>query len=591
MPSGTFVEKTFKLEHADPEQIKKNIDDLYGETTSTDSYSRYRSYDRRYGQRSPSDIVKAISFPTMQQVTVIASPENMRKIEAQVKEWDVQLDISRVKPLIITLQNTDPVKMAELLKKLFSEEAAGGFSFWDYIFGGQSQKKNIVGPLYGQLTFEEVPGTKKLIVISKMPEAYKVIEEFVRDLDRHEMAEIPRVVTVKYADVEDLSIRLNAMFNEPGTNAPFWLSERGLSPYSMTGSDSSGSSPSSSSSSSPSTSSSGNTSTSSKTPYNPPWGSGARQRTDEMPISNVIGRIRFVPDPHSKSIMVLCPPEFMNRIVEMIQNLDVPGKQVRVKAVILEIDHRNMTSLGVQLTSNEGGFGLLNENAITALNNLTFLEEHGSMTFELETQATALVDFLVKKVNAKVLNQQTLWTKDNEESDFFKGQIVGFYSSLSISDTGGRATSGIDYQSVGMVLRVRPSITPEKNVDMTINLIASQLTGEKVNDIPVRRQMNTQTKMIIKDGETIMLGGMLDQEDSTIERKVPLIGDIPFIGGLFRHTQKSLGNMELLVFVTPYVIDETGTEMLPETRKSLEKEKEKLDSTIDELQSSIDSSE
>ena len=581
VPAGAYEEKTFKLKYSDPEEIKKNIDDLYTEQAPTDWYGRYQFYRSKYGQKNPADMVKVIAFPTMQQVTVISSPENMRKIEKQIEEWDVPIDTSKVKPLIISLKNTDPVQMADLLSKLFSDEDRN--NWYDYYFG--SSKTNVVGPLYGQLTFEEVPGTKKLIVISKIPEAYKVIKELVRELDTFEMAEVPKVVTLKYADAEDLSIRLNAIFNEPGTAAPLWLSETGLSAYSMdeaAGSSDTGSSGSSSGSS--------ENSGATKTEYKTWWG-GARRRVDEMPISNVIGRIRFVPDPHSKSIMVLCPPEFMDSIVSMIQDLDVPGKQVRIKAVIMEIDHSNLTSLGVKLASNSLALGQLNENAITALSELEVLQERGSATFTLASQATALIDFLVKKVHAKVLNQQTLWTKDNEEADFFKGRIVGFYSSLSVSDTGGRATSGIDYKNVGMVLRVRPNITPEKKVDMTINLMVSQLTGEMVNDNPVRRQMNTQTKMIVKDGETIMLGGMLDQEESITERKVPFFGDIPLIGGLFRHYEKSLGNTEMLVFITPYVIDEDPNSILPKAKAELKVERDKLNEMLNNLRQTMNEAE
>ncbi len=65
--------------------------------------------------------MKAISYPSMKQVTVIASPENMTKIRKQIEEWDVALDINQVKPRIIELKNSDPVKMAQLLTKLFSE--------------------------------------------------------------------------------------------------------------------------------------------------------------------------------------------------------------------------------------------------------------------------------------------------------------------------------------------------------------------------------------------------------------------------------------------------------------------------------------
>jgi general secretion pathway protein D len=567
VPTGQFETKVFDLHHADPEQIKENIEDLY-EDINADLPWWYRRY--RQTTRS-AEWVKVIAFPTMQQVTVIASPENMRKIEEQIKQWDVPIDVDKVRPLIISLKNTDPVKMADLLTTLFSEESDSWRPWWY----PEESKKKIVGPLYGQLTFEEVPGTKKIIVVSKIPEAYRVVKEFVKELDKQEMAEIPRVVTLKYADPEDLAERLNAMFNEPGTVATIRFSETGLSEYSMEEAEDEGGS------------SEGSTN---QGEYKPWWTAG-RRRMDEMPISNVIGRIRFIPDPRTKSILVLSPPEFIDSIEDMIGELDVPGRQVRVKATILTVDHRDLTSLGLQLATNPLAFGALDEDAITALTTLTMLEERGSLTVSGEMSVTALIDFLVKKIDAKILNQQTLWTKDNEEADFFRGDRIAFTTDFSVSEVGGRVTSGFEFERVGMTLRVRPSITPEKNVDMTINIIISQLKSEIVNEQPVRTEMDTETTLIVQDGETIMLGGMLFQADSTIERKIPLFGDIPLLGGLFRHNEIVKANTEMLVFVTPYVIDEDPSQMLSETIESIESEREKLKSVMAELKSATERSE
>jgi len=573
MPPGDYEEKTFDLRYADAEQIKANIEELYVEGAPSDWYGRYMYYRYRYGQRGPADIVKVIAFPTMQQVTVIASPENMRKIEVQIDQWDVAIDPDKVKPLILTLHNTDPVRMAQLLTELFTEEGEGRRLPWWLYDEEERPKKKIVGPLYGQLTFEDVPGTKKIVVISKIPEAYKVIERFVRELDKQEMAEVPRVITLKYADPEDLAIRLNAMFNEPGTTAKIWFRERRLSEYSMEAEsqDNQGEQ---------------NQEQATESEYIP-WWANQRRRVDEMPISNVIGRIRFIPDPHSKAVMVLSPPEFIDGVVDMIQKLDVPGRQVRIKAIILQVDHDDLTSLGVQLASNPDSFGTLDENAITALTELRLLEQRGSLRISTLTDVTALVDFLVKRTDAKILNQQTLWTKDNEEADFFKGQKVAFNTDISVSGTGERVTSGIEFQKVGMTLRVRPNITPEKDVDMTVNMIISQLTADEINDQPVRTEMDTETTLIVQDGETIMLGGMLFQEDSTTKRKVPLLGDVPFLGGLFRHEATAKVNRETLVFVTPYVIGEDPTDILPEMKEDIEGERQRLRQTLTEMQASI----
>jgi len=133
-----------------------------------------------------------------------------------------------------------------------------------------------------------------------------------------------------------------------------------------------------------------------------------------------------------------------------------------------------------------------------------------------------------------------------------------------------------------MTLRARPSITPERNVDMIINVILSQLGTETINSQPVRTELDTTTNMVVKDGQTIMLGGMLFQEDSRTNRKVPFFGDLPLIGGLFRHKQAMEANSELLIFVTPYVI-ETSEQMRPEARQELEKAQRKLHKIQEDL--------
>jgi type II secretory pathway component GspD/PulD (secretin) len=141
-----------------------------------------------------------------------------------------------------------------------------------------------------------------------------------------------------------------------------------------------------------------------------------------------------------------------------------------------------------------------------------------------------------------------------------------------------------------MTLRARPSITPERNVDMIINVILSQLTSEVINSQRVRTELDTTTNMIVQDGQTIMLGGMLFQEDSRVKRKIPLLGDLPLIGGLFQHNQNSAANSELLIFVTPYVID-TPTDMQPEARKELDQARRKLEDIREQLGPPADSNE
>lgn len=612
VPPGQLETQHFKLNYADPDQVKTNIDDLYSQTTTGAQSQMSRggfgslggfTQGRRTTTTRTSDIVKVISYASLKQVTVIASPENMKKIAEQIKEWDKPIDVKEVKPRIIELHNSDPVQMADLMTKLFTQEDTGSAASYivRYVFSESQdeQKKKIVGALYGQLTFEDVPGTKKIIVISKIPEAYDVIEELIRELDKQEMGEVPKVIQLKYADPEDLAERLNAMFNQQGTSAPIRRSAQGLSTTSSQTTSSTQTSTSQTSGTSGTTT--GTTSTSTYTP----WWSAGRTSTTEAPISNVIGKVRFIPDPHSKSILVLAPPEFMEKIEEIIRELDVPGKQVMVKAIIIEVKHSDLTSLGVQLASNSSAFGTLDENAISVLNQLTQLDKNGAFSTTgttmgstattvssarlntVTTSVNAMVDFLIKKVNARILNQQTLWTKDNGEASFFKGDNVALQTSASVSGTTGMTTSSYEFNRVGMTLRVRPRITPEKNVDMVLNIILSQLTSELVNLQPKRTEMETTTNMIVQNGQTVMLGGILFQADSKIQRKLPLLGDIPLAGELFRHNETEQSNNELIVFVTPYVIDE-GQQLSPESTKEMAQPMERLQEVQDQLKNNAE---
>lgn len=579
-----FETRVFKLKYADPDQVKTNIEGLYEAQSGYQfSYGRGRSSSRSV---SPEDVVRVISFPTLDQVTVIATPQNLDKIAEQIAEWDVPLDVNDLKPRIIELNNSDPIRMVELLTKLFTEETSGRrMSWFEMFYGSTDTKKKIVGALYGQLTFEAVPDTKKIIVISNIPEAYDVIEDLIKELDSKEKADVPHVITLNYADAEDICDQLNAILNEPGTRATLRRSSRGLSKLTT---DSSGQ-----------VQSEAGQDTSESQNEIVPWWSGSGSRTrfgeEEMPISNIIGRIRFIPVQRSKAVLVLAPPEYMDDIEKMIKALDKPGKQVMIKVIIVQVNHTDLTSLGIKLAADPASFGGLSEGALTLLSQFAFQENRAPFETALPLAAARqgistsfdlniLVDLLIKQANGRVLNQPTLWTKDNEEAEFFRGQTLSFIEAGQTSAEGGSLTTQYTRTDVGLRLRVRPNITPENNVDLTINLSVDQLEQETINTQPVTSKLDTTTHMIIKDAQTIMLGGILFQNKSEIEQKIPLLGDLPLIGGMFRHYDIIETNSELLVFITPYVIDE---KIKSETKEQLEDAERKLQDALRELGANV----
>ncbi|MHC4213159.1 MAG: type II secretion system protein GspD [Planctomycetota bacterium] len=239
--------------------------------------------------------------------------------------------------------------------------------------------------------------------------------------------------------------------------------------------------------------------------------------------------------------------------------------------------------MGIQLRDGEGTFGGLEENALTAFTQLAFLKENGSLTFSAGTTVSLLIDFLVTHLDARVLNEQILWTKDNEEADIFKGKTVPFLGQAGFSQSGERDTQDLDYKEIGMTLRILPNITPQNNIDMNLDLTISQLTSEAVNNQPITTYMNVTTTAIVEDGQTIMLGGQTSTVNSKVERKIPLFGDLPLIGPLFRHYESEESNTELLIFITPEVI---GPEEMPTETSTAEN---KLKILIKKLEDSLNS--
>jgi general secretion pathway protein D len=565
IPPEDLETRHFLLKYADPDTIKTNIEELYDQMTSSGGMSYYQM---RYAleTRYDSDKVRVISFPSLKQITVITTPITMIKIEKQITDWDVPIDVNSVKPDIITLHNSDAVQMANLLSTLFSESESASSNSWRWWDWSPEEKQKIVGPLYGQLTFEAVPDTKKIIVISKIPEAYDVVRDLILELDGQDVAEVPLVVTLKYADAEDLCDQLNALLNEPGTTATLQRSDRGLS-YET---DFSGNEDQNQN----------NQNNNQNNQTNPnvitPWWNQSRINADEMPSSNLIGKTRFIPVHRSKAILVLTPPEYEESIQKMIEELDQPGKQVMIKAVLLQVNYDKLHSLGVQYSSNPAALGTVNENALSGLTSLLYAETPGeSFSVDSGVSVSVLVDLLKREADGRILNEPTLWTKDNEEAIFFKGRNVPFLEASQTSTEGQSITNTVEYRNVGLTLRVRPNITPENDVDTTINLEISQVESDLVNGNIATSNFETTTHLIVEDGQAIMISGILEQVDAEAVRKVWLLGDIPLVGDLFRHTSIQQTNNKLLAFVTPYVID---------NKRPDNEAIDKIDDAIDEME-------
>jgi general secretion pathway protein D len=162
---------------------------------------------------------------------------------------------------------------------------------------------------------------------------------------------------------------------------------------------------------------------------------------------------------------------------------------------------------------------------------------------------------LAQETNLRVLQQPVIFTADNQEAFFFDGQDIPFITQTVINSQG-NPTDSFEYREVGVILNVRPRITVKRDVDMELSLeLSSVVPNQTLFGGAIIDKRQTSTHVIVENGQTIVLSGILREEESTILRKIPFFGDIPLIGELFRSRENSTTTAELLAFITPRVVD------------------------------------
>ena len=559
---GTRKTQTFILKYADAEKVAQNIKDLFGQE---DSSRRFYGYGGPYGGGGGgggSDRNKVTVSANVQSnsVTVNASPEKMKRIEDQIKEWDKPFDGEDVAPLIITLKYADPSKTKDLLENLFSQKEKKATPWWDWDEEDGSKDTYVAaGRLFGLFRFEAYPDTGKLVVVTKNPENYEVIKKLVAQLDQPQEAGLPRTIQLKFADAETVAEQLNALLNAPGT--PTSIQRRGrLKGFEQFSDD--------------------------RSPYNRTQQANAQPRQQQQDQqqdqqgtmrfwwqeppnpeikgrqpSNLVGKLRIVPNIERNVLLVAAPEEYTAAVDKLVEELDRPGYQVLIRAVIAEATLDDSMSLGFRFSADKTAFltGDEADNALRGLFSYQFKDTtgNGTHTFQVNTDIVGLLSLLGKVTQLSIKSEPKILTADNVEAEFFDGQDIPFISNTQITDVGSQ-TQSFDYFPVGITLRVRPHITQEKEeraINLTVKLrVSSVVPGKTLFGGALVDRRETTTQITLVDGRTFIISGILRQQDTQVIRRIPGLGDIPGLGEIFTHRETAKVNTELLVFLTPYVI-------------------------------------
>ena len=285
--------------------------------------------------------------------------------------------------------------------------------------------------------------------------------------------------------------------------------------------------------------------------------------------SVVAGKVRISADKATNSLIIMADKEDYNVLVDVIEKLDIPRSMVYIESLIMEVDMSTSFNLGIDWSV----FGQTTVNGKDAVVGGGFRSGfvqpsellQGGLTVGLISEPLKIAGFDVSNISAiinavktdddfRILSTPQILTTDNEEARITVGENRPFQT-RSTTDVSGGTFESFEYRDVGKILKITPHVTEGRLVRMQINLevtaIDQQATLTTSSTLPVTLKRTVDTTVIIKDQQTVVIGGLIDDTTTESENKVPVLGDIPLLGWLFRKRSRRNRKNQSLRFFDP----------------------------------------
>lgn len=279
------------------------------------------------------------------------------------------------------------------------------------------------------------------------------------------------------------------------------------------------------------------------------------------------GKVTITPDKGSNSLVIMASPTDYNNLAQVIKKLDRRSKQVFVQVLIAEVSLDKSNEFGLQTGLIGGGApnstltvaGMYDPlGTLGTIGNIIGLG--GALSPDITASplnVTAVLKALDKKGLLNILSTPNILTSDNKEAEINVGENVPFQGAATQSTFG--TTQSIERKDIGINLKIKPQISEGDYIRMDINQEISAVKnskGEAVDLVTTKR--SAKTSIVVKDKETVVIGGLIqDSEEDTVS-KVPFLGDIPLMGWLFKTKSKTRKKTNLMILLTPHIVKDAA---------------------------------
>lgn len=552
------VLRQFQLVNAEAQEVATQLETLYENQDGRDRYSYY-SYRRRSNDQSVSFVAD-----TRRNILLVQGPPSaMEQIGELIKTLDEPISEDSLAPEIFQLEFVSAVDMEEVLNELFNESTNqrnywGGWDRWDN--RRNSGSSNSTGRLLGKVKITAEPYSNSIIVSSNSPENAAAVAEVLKTLDVPSQAgDTTLRVPLNFAEAVKVANSINVLFAKAGSPP-----SQGNNQNNRQNQNNQNNNQNNNQSNTPSFEL--EREIEDRAYY--PWLGGQQDNNRfgaslSRPVSELVGRVRIVPDQRTNSLLITSNMNFFPQVMKLVNELDAPTPQVLIEVRILEVSTDIRDRIGTRFTSGGANTfesddfeGSLIGNATGGLGD-TFSNIFGSDTssgvIDASVDVNLLVQFLRKNADATVLAEPQINVADNELGRLFVGSKIPFIQGSLNTREGGRNDT-FQYRDVGIILELTPQINNDKEVALKIRVESSNMrAGETLLGGAILDTRSFRTDLLVRDQQTVVLGGIIQKEESETVRKVPLLGDIPVLGYAFKKRDKVVSDVELMVFLTPRI--------------------------------------
>ena len=544
--------RLYFLKHADAENLVPSLQDLFeGGSAGRDRERPW--WERRY--REPTESgggfgvqgeVHLVADIRLNAILISTSSQNFETIDSLIEKLDVNMPDQEWGTRTYRLKYADAENISAIINNVYQGSSGNNRDFFYYL--PRSQRNQTQGSLAGNVTAEPYPTLNAIIISTATQRNFQLIEEFIESMDTptpEGQKEVTKTVRLEYADATQLELVLQQVWEGEDDGGGFSSFRFFV------------------------------------------MNAGRQQQQD---INSLRGKVTVFADANTNSLIITTRQRYLPDVIALIKELDIVRGQVWIDIQILEVTLDETTKLGIELTAQENKiFGVSPAPGNPLVGNLDgqlgLEQELSGFNVGLATKEyMALLHTLMRENKVQTLSTPSFLTRDSRPATWSSGRRIPYLQSVDTTSILGEAVSQplFNYDFIDPPVGINISLTPyiaksqagedgKRTIGLDItNISASNFIEFTDFNAPITDDNSISAYIDVKDGQQIVVGGIIRKKQKKVENKLPILGDIPLLGRLFKSTETLVEDAEVVIILTPYIVDIKNPE-------DLEKLKEKAD--------------